>query len=66
MISDDLLEFLTSPFTKPPSKEVWTELLDKYPSIKGTENVLVFPTMQIGIKEDKKTWLLEDKRSICI
>ena len=53
-LSDDLLEFLTSTFTKPLSKEVWTELLDKYPSIKGTENVLVSPTMETGMKDDIK------------
>ena len=53
-ISGDLLEFLTSTFTKPLSKDVWTALLDKYPEIKGTENVLVAPTMETGMKEDIK------------
>lgn len=53
-LSDDLLEFLTSTFTKSLSKEVWTELLDKYPSIKGTETVLVSPTMETGMKDDIK------------
>ena len=66
VISDDLLQILTSVFTKPLSKEAGTELLDKYASIKGTENLLVSPKMEIGTKEDKKeTWLPEDKRSIC-
>ena len=53
-IPEDLLEFLTATFTKSLYKEVWTQLLDKYPSIIGTENVLVSPTMEIGMKEDIK------------
>ena len=53
-IPEDLLEFLTATFTKSLYKEVWTQLLDKYPSIIGTENVLVSPTIEIGMKEDIK------------
>ncbi len=53
-ISPDMLDFLTSAFTKPLSKAVWTELLEKYPAIEGMENVLVAPTMETGMKEDIK------------
>ena len=53
-LSRELLKFLTSTFTKPLSKDVWTALLDKYPEIKGADNVLVTPTMETGVKEDIK------------
>ena len=53
-VSTDMLEFLTSAFTNPLSKAVWTELLDRYPAIEGMENVLVAPTMETGMKEDIK------------
>ena len=53
-VSTDMLEFLTSAFTKRLSKAVWTELLDRYPAIEGMENVLVAPTMETGMKEDIK------------
>ena len=46
-VSTDMLEFLTSAFTKPLSKEVWTELLDRYPAIEA-------PSMETGMKEDIK------------
>ena len=36
-VSTDMLEFLTSAFTKPLSKAVWTGLLDRYPAIEGME-----------------------------
>ena len=49
-----MLEFLTSAFTKPLSKAVWTELLDKHPAVEGMENVLVAPVMETGMKEDIK------------
>ena len=53
-VSTDMLEFLTSAFTKPLSKAVWTELLDKHPAVEGMENVLVAPVMETGMKEDIK------------
>ena len=53
-VSTDMLEFLTSAFTKPLSKAVWTELLDRYPAIEGMENLLVAPTIKTGMKEDIK------------
>ena len=53
-VSTDMLEFLTSAFTKPLSKAVWMELLNRYPAIEGMENVLVAPTMETGMKEEIK------------
>ena len=68
VISDDLLEILTSVFTKPLSKEAGTELLDKYASIKGTGNLLVSPTMKTDTKEDikKKHGYLKTKEVFAI
>ena len=53
-VSTEMLEFLTSAFTKPLSKVIWTELLDKYSAIEGMENVLVAPAMETEMKEDIK------------
>ena len=53
-LSSDLLEFLKAAFTKSLSKEVWTQLMEKYPSMQGTENIFISPTMEAGMREDIK------------
>lgn len=53
-ISEELTSFLKSAFTKQLSKEVCTNLMEQYPDIKGTNDFLVSPVMQSGIKEDIK------------
>ena len=53
-ISEELTSFLRSAFTKQLSKEVWTNVMEQYPDIKGTADFLVSPIMQTGMKEDIK------------
>ena len=53
-ISEDLLSFLKSAFTNQLSKEVWTNVMEQYPDIKGTAEFLVSPVMQTGMKDDIK------------
>ena len=53
-LSDEVTTFLTTAFTKRLSKEVWSELMQKYPPIKGLDEVLVAPTMETGTKEHIK------------
>jgi len=40
-LSDEVTTFLTTAFTKRLSKEVWSELMQKYPPIKGMDEVLL-------------------------
>ena len=53
-ISEELTSFIKSEFTKQLSKEVWTNVMEQYPDIKGTADFLVSPIMQTGMKEDIK------------
>ena len=53
-ISEELISFIKSAFTKQLSKEVWTNVMEQYPDIKGTADFLVSPIMQTGMKEDIK------------
>ena len=53
-ISEELLSFLKSAFTNQLSKEVWTNVMEQYPDIKGTAEFLVSPVMQTGMKDDIK------------
>ena len=53
-ISEELTAFLRSAFTKQLSKEVWTNVMEQYPDIKGTAEFLVSPVMQTGMKDDIK------------
>jgi hypothetical protein len=53
-LPDELVVFLKSAFTKQLSKEVWTNVMEQYPEIKGTADFLVSPVMQSGMKEDIK------------
>ncbi|CAB3993269.1 Hypothetical predicted protein, partial [Paramuricea clavata] len=53
-ISEELTSFLKSAFTKQLFKEVWTNVMEQYPDIKGTVDFLVSPIMQTGMKEDIK------------
>ena len=53
-ISEELLSFLNSAFTNQLSKEVWTNIMEQYPDIKGTAEFLVSPVMQTGMKDDIK------------
>ena len=50
-LSAEVTSFLATAFAKRLSKEVSSSLMDKYPPIKGMENVLIAPTMQKGAKE---------------
>ncbi|CAB4034472.1 Hypothetical predicted protein, partial [Paramuricea clavata] len=43
--------FLSTAFTKRLSKDVWSDLMKKYPPIKGMKEVLVAPTMETGTRE---------------
>ena len=51
VLSDQVLEIIKTAFTKQLSKDIWSDLMEKYPQIKGNENVLVAPTMETGTKE---------------
>lgn len=51
ILSDQVVETIKMAFSKPLSKEVWSDLMDKYPHIKNTEDILVAPTMETGTKE---------------
>ena len=62
-ISPDMLDFLTSAFTKPLSKAVWTELLEKYPAIEGMENVLK-SVMKEDIKKKHGQYKTKESSSI--
>ena len=53
-IPEELLSFLKSAFTNQLSKEVWTNVMEQYPDIKGTAEFLVSPVMQTGMKDDIK------------
>ena len=50
-MSEEITAFVTTAFTKRLSKEVWLDLMQKYPPIKGMEEVLVAPTMETGTRE---------------
>ncbi len=50
-LCEEVTTFLTTAFTKRLSKEVWSDLMQKYPPIKGMDNVLLAPTMETGTKE---------------
>ena len=53
-LSEEVTTFLTTAFTKRLSKNVWSELMQKYPPIKGMDEVLVAPTMETGTREHIK------------
>jgi hypothetical protein len=53
-ISEKLTSFIKSAFTKQLSEEVWTNVMEQYPDIKGTADFLVSPIMPTGMKEDIK------------
>lgn len=50
-LSEEVTTFLSAAFTKRISKEVWSDLMKKYPPIKGMDQVLVAPTMETGTRE---------------
>ncbi|PFX25106.1 hypothetical protein AWC38_SpisGene10283 [Stylophora pistillata] len=50
-ISEELTSFLKSAFTKQLSKDVWTNLMEQYPDIKGTNDFLVSPVSQSAAKQ---------------
>ena len=51
ILSDQIVEVIKTAFSKQLSKDIWSDLMEKYPQIKGTENILVAPTMETGTKE---------------
>ena len=53
-LSEEVTTFLTTALTKRLSKNVWSELMQKYPPIKGMDEVLVAPTMETGTREHMK------------
>lgn len=54
VLPQDLLDLTTKAFSRALSKEKWKELTASHPQIKGTESLLVAPTMEAGMKEDIK------------
>jgi hypothetical protein len=53
VLSEEVATFLSTAFTKRLSKDVWSDLMKKYPPIKGMEEVLVAPTMETGTRDIK-------------
>ena len=51
VLSEEITAFVTTAFTKCLSKDVWSDLMQKYPPIKGMEEVLVAPMMETGTRE---------------
>ena len=51
ILSDQIVEVIKTAFSKQLSKDIWSDLMQKYPQIKGTENILVAPTMETGTKD---------------
>jgi hypothetical protein len=51
VLSDPVLEVIKTAFSKQLSKDVWSDLMEKYPQIRNTDAILVAPTMETGIKE---------------
>jgi hypothetical protein len=51
VLSDPVLEVIKTAFSKQLSKDVWSDLMEKYPQIRNTDEILVAPTMETGIKE---------------
>ncbi len=51
VLSEPVIEIIKTAFSKQLGKDIWSDLMEKYPQIKGTENVLVAPTMETGTKE---------------
>ena len=51
ILSDQIVEVIKTAFSKQLSKDIWSDLMEKYPQIKGTENILVAPTMETGTKD---------------
>lgn len=50
-LSEEVTTFLKTAFTKRISKEVWSDIMQKYPPIKGLDQVLVAPTMETGTRD---------------
>ena len=51
VLPDEVLEVIKTAFSKQLSKDIWSDLMEKYPVIKGTEEILVAPIMETGTKE---------------
>ena len=51
ILSDQIVEVIKTAFSKQLSKDIWSDLMEKYPQIKGTENILVAPTMETRTKD---------------
>ena len=51
VLSDQIVEVIKTAFSKQLSKDIWSDLMEKYPQIKGTENILVASTMETGTKD---------------
>ena len=43
ILPDEVLEVIKTAFSKQLSKNIWSDLMEKYPPIKGTEEILVAP-----------------------
>lgn len=50
-VSDEILAVIKTAFSKQLTKDVWSNLMEKYPQIKGTDDILVAPIMETGTKE---------------
>ena len=51
VLPDEVLEVIKTAFSKQLSKDIWSDLIEKYPPIKGTEEILVAPIMETETKE---------------
>ena len=51
ILPDEVLEVIKTAFSKQLSKDIWSDLMEKYPPIKGSEEILVAPIMETGTKE---------------
>ena len=51
ILPDEVLEVIKTAFSKQLSKDIWSDLMEKYPPIMGTEEILVAPIMETGTKE---------------
>ena len=51
ILSDQIVEVIKTAFSKHLSKDIWSDLMERYPQIESTENILIASTMETGTKE---------------
>ena len=65
ILCDQIVEVIKTAFSKQLSKDIWSDLMEKYLQIKGTKNILVAPTMETAVHAPK-IWPSKDERNIGI